>query len=943
MEIVGRDTELAAVDTFLSSLVAGPAALVLTGPAGMGKTTVWRAGVERARGRDINVALTSPTEAEATLPFAGLNDLVGAIADSVAPDLPEPQRLALEVALLRRPSDGDPPQPLAVALGVLELLRAAARQRPLLLAIDDVTWLDASTAAALEFALRRLDRVPIGLLVTHRTTGPTQPMPALAGGVGTSPQVVVVEPLSDNAIDRLVVASTALAIDPAVLRRIRATAGGNPFYALEIVRALERNGVPTTLGDLPIPDSLSGLVRERIEALADDAREVVLHASALATPTRATLRLAIGTREADHGIAIAIEAGILEEDAEALRFAHPLLATEVYRRASTERRRAVHALLAEVVPDDEERARHIGLAAAGPDPLIGAVLERSAAAAWKRGASQAAAEIAERAIRLTPPGRAADVERRTFEAARYHLFAGNLPRAREHLERILEAMPAAPSRARALVRLGEVRLLADDWRAAKAHYDAALRAAPADDGLRMAAQLGLAGIAYVTGEGLRVAPDHIAGAMATAERLGDPALLVATIGHFARWEFALGRGFRRDLMERAAELERWIGQMRTMDHPDFDFAKILYELGEREEARHRLQGLVERAGRVGDVLSLGLLWSAQAYEALHAGAWDQVEQLTAEAERLARQTGQRTTLAEAYAVTTALRVRRGDVAGAEEAAAVGLELAREIGFGVVERDITWQLGVLRLSVADATGALESFDATTPGVPPHRAIPPWQALEDVEALVASGRLDEAGERLAVRERDPRRDGNPWYSAAIARARGLLHGALQELDEAISLLDEAIGAYERLGERFELARTLVMASEVRRRARRKRAARDAATRAVEILADLGSAEGGTWQERATQQLSRTAGRRTDAAGLTATQEQVAELVVAGRTNREIADALYMSVHTVEAHLTTIYRTVGVRSRGQLAGWFRQRSDERHAGDDRRDSHEPLTPHL
>src|SRR5690606_23599653 len=102
---------------------------------------------------------------------SGLNDLFGDLLDAVQPALPEPQQRALEIALLRASVDESPPEPLAISLAVVNLLRLATTARPLIIAVDDAPWLDRSSATVLDFALRRLEREPIGLLVAQRTTG----------------------------------------------------------------------------------------------------------------------------------------------------------------------------------------------------------------------------------------------------------------------------------------------------------------------------------------------------------------------------------------------------------------------------------------------------------------------------------------------------------------------------------------------------------------------------------------------------------------------------------------------------------------------------------------------------------------------------------------------------------------------------------------------------
>lgn len=153
--VVGREAELAAVESLLEEVEHGPAALVLDGEAGIGKTTVWLSGVEQARERGYCVLSCRPSEAEASLPFVALADLLEPLLPDALSALPTPQRRALEVALLLEDAEETRPDPRAIGAGLLNSLRQAARSRPVLLAIDDLQWLDPASAGAIEYAARR--------------------------------------------------------------------------------------------------------------------------------------------------------------------------------------------------------------------------------------------------------------------------------------------------------------------------------------------------------------------------------------------------------------------------------------------------------------------------------------------------------------------------------------------------------------------------------------------------------------------------------------------------------------------------------------------------------------------------------------------------------------------------------------------------------------------
>ena len=352
--MIGRETELRLVDAFLDAADLGPRAIVFDGDAGIGKTTIWQAALDAAIARGDRVVMTRPTAAEARLPFAGLNDLFGDLHDAFGSDLPSPQRAALDIALMRASPAGEPTQPLALSLGVLELMRLAAARGPLVIGIDDVQWLDESSDGVLGFALRRLESERVIVVATERSPG-----------AGSSPAVVddlpaervsrvPVRALSAEETDRLLEASLGLRLAPTVLRRVHRLAGGNPFYVLEVGRSLEKGGTDAAARHPPLPDATGELVRTRLAALSDEAREVVVNLSALSHPTASLLEAALGRERAIAGLAAAREAEVVAPGDDPIRLTHPLLATEAYAELGEAERRDLHRRLAEVVAEPEE-------------------------------------------------------------------------------------------------------------------------------------------------------------------------------------------------------------------------------------------------------------------------------------------------------------------------------------------------------------------------------------------------------------------------------------------------------------------------------------------------------------------------------------------------------------------------------------------------------------
>jgi DNA-binding CsgD family transcriptional regulator len=913
--LVGRLDELAEIDRFLDAARTGLHALLLSGQAGIGKTSLWKAAVGRATERGFRVLVCRPNEVETHLSFAALVDLLDELADEVLPRLPEPQRQALGAALLRV-SPGAVPAPLGVSLGVLAAIRAASEAAPVLIAVDDVPWLDASSVAALEFALRRLEDSPVGLLAAQRTDGTAGAIPALVASIPPDRFTAIdVGALSVDDLARIVAHVLRVDLRRPTLVRIHELSAGNAFYALELARAVERRGSRIRGDDLPLPDRLEALIHDRINTLPPASAEVALYAAALSPPTRAALDAALGPEAVRSAIAAGANAGIFESEDGPIRFSHPLLAAAVYGRASAESRREVHRKLAEVVAEPEERARHLALAADEPDADVAAALEEAAGIARARGAAAAAAELADSAVRLTPAGDENARRRRAMGAAEHYVAAGDVPLARSSLEQLLtETGP--DDRGPVLAQLGQILIFVGEMAAARRAFTEALPLAGRDLGLRTRIEMGLAGIAFLTGEDEATGARQIAAALADAEQLGDAALLLQAIGHFATWQFVLGRGLSPDLIHRADALERWRPDVIVVEHPDLQFARILRQLGDTGSARLRCERLLVDARQRGDWSSLPYVLDELTVIELTTGNWDLAQQYSDDSRTAAVQAAQEQSIIDGGVSRARLLALRGDELACRAAVATYLESSDNIGLPFVRRGLLTILGLLELSLGDAAAAFDQLE---------QALRISVSLEDeptllrptiplaVEALIGLGRLDEAAALLDPYARLARRRRRTVCIGDADMCRALLLAARLDLDAALETAAKAIRAFESLGLPFELARALLARGEILRRARKKAAAAASIGESLAIFERLGAR---SWTKRARDELGRSEHRRTPSGGLTETQLRVAELAAAGSTNREIADALFMSVHTVEAHLTRIYRTLGVQTRTELA---------------------------
>lgn len=919
---IGRESELGLVARFLDALPEGPSALVIRGEAGIGKTTLWNEAVASARRSSYTVASCRPTQTEAKLPYLGLGDLFTDVPDEVLSELPIPQRRALEVALLRTEGEGDPLQQRAVSAAVLNTLVTWARSTPLLVAIDDVQWLDPPTTRVLRFAVRRIARGGVGILAAIRTGGadddPLDLRSALQAG---HLHRLKVGPLGPQALDRLLRWHLDVALPGPTLRRIEETSGGNPFFALELGRELldtEASAIPGQ--PLPAPSSLTDLLGARLARLSEPTREALLVLSALSRPSVDVLRAASTTPEAvPDALAEGSDAGIIELREGTLRFTHPLLAAVTYSTASRVELRGLHARLAELVDDPEERAHHLGLSAEGPDDAIAAAMDEAATRAARRGAPDAAATLLEQAMRLTSPAAVHDSLRRKLAAADQHVAAGDTARARVLLEEVVATSEAGATRARALHRLSRVRVLERGFGAAPPLLRQALEEAGEDPALRAAIERELVFTLTQMGA-LSEAMPHARAGLLAAEASGQPALLADALNHLCMAEFLLGDGVDEQLLDRAIAMDAQVGPAPLQEHPGMGTGRLPLAMTLRwadrfDEARDLLRALHREHLEHGDEGSLTpVLFGLGELECL-AGDWRTARRLADEGHELARRTGQAVTERVSLALEAMVEASWGNVevarTGAETALALS-EAADDPRF--VIRNLK-TLGFIELSLGDPVGASGYFERgleleRTAGYDPCvlRLVP-----DAVEAMLAMGRLEDARPLIEVLEDHGRRHDHPWAVATGARCRGLLEAASGNLDEAEGALERSIAGFERLPQPFELARTLLAMGVVLRRSKRRRMARESLERALAMFEALGAR---LWVERSRIELGRIGGRPSSPLVLTPTEERIAELVAEGQTNREVAASLFLSVKTVETNLTRIYRKLGVGSRRELA---------------------------
>ena len=911
--VIGRDEELGAIQVFLGRVADGPGALVLSGEPGIGKTVLWEAGVEDARERLDRVLICRGVEAEASLSFAGLSELLGAVLDEVGPSLAPPRRRALEVALLLVEPGETPPDPHAIGLAVLDVLRALSEQEPVLVALDDVQWLDPASAGAIQIALRRLNDEPVGLLATLRKA-PEFPEPFELERAFPDGRLerISVGPFSLAAVHRLLEERLGLDLTRPELARVQEATAGNPFFALELGRELVRTDTRPVPGRaLPMPETLQDLLGGRLARLPGQTLDVLLEIAALARPTVNLVAAAHGDRER---VISALEAGadegVVELDDSSIRFAHPLLASICYEQAPVWKRQAVHRRLADVVTDAEERARHLALAADGPDARIASELETAAEQAAARGAPGAAAELSELAGELTADDPALARKRR-FRAATLHRAAGDVEHAVAGLELLLEEAPPGLERSDILFELavsqvGGVRLQIE-------RLDEALAAA-GDDDLRSARILALrGGVHLLEADGVAALSDARA-AVERAERARDPTVLALAIAYAGQTE-----NYRAEvtpgLLERGVEMEEELGlELEWNYSPSYVLARRLVRHGETEQARAILELLETKAASRGDEITrVMVLWPLSALEWL-AGRWTRALEHATAAHELTEQTQHSHAHNWVGRAKALLEADLGLVddarASVDEVLAHSQTVAYEIfiiaTLGVLGR-LELELGNLEAAgnhLRELPGRLLAGGMNDP------ALPVW--ADAIEALIGLGELKLARSYLEPYEANAERLGSPYASAGATRCRGLLLSAEGELPAAQETFERSLADARRFP--LEYARTLLCLGVVRRQAQQKRAAREALEQALAIFEDLGAL---LWADKARSELRRISGRQPAPDELTETERRVAELAAQGRTNKEIAAELFMGVSTVEAHLSHVYRKLGLRSRTELAG--------------------------
>jgi DNA-binding CsgD family transcriptional regulator len=523
--------------------------------------------------------------------------------------------------------------------------------------------------------------------------------------------------------------------------------------------------------------------------------------------------------------------------------------------------------------------------------------------ALARGASAIAAELAEHALRLTPVEAAASRHRRTLAAARVHHAAGEWRRAQAMLGDLLGDIEEGTLRAEALLVLAELESL----HGSVALLESALREARSDPALEAVVRCRLAWAMRFTA-GL----EHADAALELASTLGDDVLTA----HARAIQRVLG--WFRGSAEAPDDLARWtddfptaVGGEQMVQEATLAVVNTLAHAPDRDEAR----AFFEREHREwcarDEPRSARALW-ALAWIELWAGRWHLAAAHARQAHDIAIQYGLERP--QDHLPIALVAVHRGALDSAQAHAERALQLSEEqLGLHPPQHQaILGLVARARGDRAEAARWLRNAERRAAEFQWQEPSVRWWTADWVELLLEDGGVDEAERVLDVWEADALRAGRPYVLAQATRCRGLVAAARGDVDRAAPLLELAVARHGLVGDPFGRARALLALGGARRRAPQKRAARRANEAAAAGFDELGAA---AWAEQARRELGRIGGR-TRQDDLTAAERRVAALVAEGRTNREVAAALFLGERTVASHLTHVYAKLGVRSRTELA---------------------------
>ena len=910
--LVGRTVERGAIAAMLAQARNGQSdSLVLIGPAGIGKTALLTEA--RRMATDFRVVHARGIEHEADLAFAGLYDLFRDDVQALKA-LPLRHYQTLAGALgFGPPTAADT---FEVAVATLNALSVLAEHRPVLVLVDDLQWLDGASRAALLFATRRLDREGVAVLMAQRDDH-------AAPGPSDVPNLQVTGFDEDDA-RRLIERHGGRPASPAVVATLVTLTGGNALALTEAAASLTAQQLA---GTEPIddPPTLGPGARlafaPAVEQLPLGTRTALAVIAALGSATGADLLTAVLV---DLGLGIkdlepAEAAGVVILGRELPAFRHPLFRSAAYHALAPADRRRIHGSLAAIGGSTrlgDEWAWHLAAAAVGPDPAAADALVALAGRHIERNGHTAAAKALARAAALSdsPPSRC----RRLVDATGAAYNGGNYDLA-EQL--VAEALPLVETpRTLADLRWLLARIAIARGRLAVARNILVEAGVELEQTSRRRAARFLVEAAMVSLSSLELdpgVPDARQGYALEQSTGGVESAAAAIV-------LAMILMGRPD--EARRDLDRWQQRVQSAPMPLGDelqalpLAWVLIWTERTTAARSVLERLAD-AARLRRPSELPLVLEAEAELEWRAGRWSHGDAAAAEGAELAEQLGQSLALVRCLAVRARFDAAIGRAAEHHAAITRIRSLQAELAHEPWTRGLAEPaIGLRELAVGDADRAVAAFSSALeiaeqrqigePAVAPHYG-------DVIEALTMTGRPDLAHPVLARLHRHAAETHRVSATAIAARARGLLGSA----DDFEAHFREALGHHRRSRQPFEEARTLLLLGERRRREGRRRDARDPLRSALVAFEELGA---GPWIARAQAELRATGeavrARRVGSNELTPQEDRIALMIADGATNREAATKLFLSVKTVEYHLTKVYAKLGARSRTHLARLLR-----------------------
>ena len=911
--LVGRELECARLDGLLAAAQAGRSGvLVIRGEPGVGKTALLRHALECAARAGLTALQARGIESESELPFAGLGDLIRPVRHAIGAITRTQQSVLAGALATGPPMPGDR---FAVCAATLSVLAAAAEERPLLAVVDDIQWLDASSAEAVLFAARRVEAEGIAILIALREGEPA------ALDLSDFPTLAL-EGLDHDAAVRLVT-TTQPDVDPRVASELHRAVGGNPLALLEVPALLsetERSGADPLPDPLPPGPQLERAFSRRVSALPLPARRALVTAAASNSGDLDLIRRALEHMNIPPGALIAAEStGLIALDAGQLRFRHPLIRSVIYQAADPVDRRMAHAAL---VREDgaDSVAWHLAAASIGPDESVATALAETAGRSMLRSGYGAAASALIRAASLSPASTTRS--RRLLDAAKALQLAGKPVEALGLLDEAVSQNPDDILRS-------EIELLRADiemWVAAPmtAHrrlVAEADRVEATDPGLA-AIVLAEAVVACTMAAEISLALQTARRAHGVAARGPKPTPVLVDIVLAS----ALVLSGRAD--EASVLIDKLHGRIAAVGPGNARGVHYLIHLlmtCERvDQARPLLSRFISEARGASAVGVLPYELAVLAELEFRSGNLPAAYAAGTESVRLAHETGQGSSAGYSLVALARVEAAQGRDFDCRAHVAAAGDIAREYGNRSVFHYASAALGLLELGRGNLATAISRFDGASRLAQEHGVREPnqgqWQP-DYIEALTRAGQRAAAHQALSAFENDAARTNRLWSRATAARCRGYLanDGFKDDFEMALNLHRSG-----SVTSAFEIARTQLCYGEVLRRRRDRITAREQLRAALQMFEQLGAEP---WANRAHAELTATGERArkrsvVSSRDLTPQELQIALAVAGGATNREVAAQLFLSPKTVESHLSSLYRKLNIRSRTDLARLFAQR---------------------